>query len=211
MAEQLDLPFDGAETERGEDPEPVLVDYEQMVRNLFKRTDYHNSLCGGQDGASLMHAAIGVCGEAYELTQATHLGNIIEELGDLVFYSAAMAQVMVDSGLDDVEGSISETAVSYARSSSKPLQEVLNDILFMGHNLLDSAKRVWIYGNDMIDHQDDLEDNLGGILGAISVYATRLNLDMDSVREQNQIKLGNRYPGGVYSNAAATARADKGD
>ncbi len=211
MQEQLDLPFEDTKAQQGEDAQPVLVDYEQMVRNLFKRTDYHNSLCGGQDGASLMHAAIGVCGEAYELTQATHLENIVEELGDLVFYSAAMAQVLGDSGLGDVAGAVAETAVSYARSSSKPLQEVLNDILFMGHNLLDSAKRVWIYGNDMADHQDDLGDNLGGLLGAMAVYVTRLDLDMDSVREQNQIKLGKRYPGGVYSNAAATARADKGD
>ena len=211
MEEQLDLPFDGAETERGEDPQPVLVDYEQMVRNLFKRTDYHNSLCGGQDGASLMHAAIGVCGEAYELTQATHLENIIEELGDVVFYSAAMAQVLVDSGIDHVESSIGLMAINYAGNCEQPLQGVVNDILIMGHNLLDISKRVWIYGNDMADHQVDLLNNLGGLLGAVSVYAVRLNLDMDRVREQNQIKLGKRYPGGVYSNAAATARADKGE
>lgn len=69
--------------------------YDEFVRKLFKL----NAACG-----DLMHAAIGICGEAGELGDAIkkHVvynkdldrANVIEELGDLRFYMQAMQNLL---------------------------------------------------------------------------------------------------------------------
>lgn len=68
----------------------------QMVNKLFKRTGF-NFDCDG-----IMHAAVGIAGEAGELLDAIKKGwaygkpidrtNVIEELGDLEFYMEALRQ-----------------------------------------------------------------------------------------------------------------------
>lgn len=70
--------------------------YVNMVLSLFKTKDFN----GAADG--LMHAAVGVAGEAGELLDAVKkvwaygkpldLENAIEELGDLEFYMEALRQ-----------------------------------------------------------------------------------------------------------------------
>lgn len=71
------------------------IRYDEFVRKLFKI----NAACG-----DLMHAAIGICGEAGELGDAIkkHVvynkpldrTNVIEELGDLRFYMQAMQTLL---------------------------------------------------------------------------------------------------------------------
>ena len=207
MDQQMELPL-GAE--QGGTTQPGLVEYDVMVRNLFKRTDYHHKLCGGQDGASLMHAAIGVCGEVYELRMATSIEDVAEELGDISFYAGAMGQVLEDSGLKEIEF-ITSNAISYGNATPPDIAGALDDMLSVGHTLLNTAKRVWVYGEDMADHADDINRELGCMFGAMSAYAARFGLSMDRVLILNQLKLAKRYPSGVYTNADASKRADKDD
>lgn len=71
------------------------IRYDEFVRRLFKL----NAACG-----DLMHAAIGICGEAGELGDAIKKNvvynkeldrtNVIEELGDLRFYMQAMQNLL---------------------------------------------------------------------------------------------------------------------
>lgn len=70
--------------------------YEEMVARLFASRSH------GVDG--LVHAAMGIAGEAGELLDAVKktwvygkpldLDNVIEELGDLEFYLQAMRQLL---------------------------------------------------------------------------------------------------------------------
>lgn len=70
--------------------------YVNMVQSLFKTKDFNAAADG------MMHAAIGVAGEAGELLDAVKkvwaygkpldLENAIEELGDLEFYMEALRQ-----------------------------------------------------------------------------------------------------------------------
>lgn len=77
--------------------------YTQMVKDLFKPgTDILASL--SPEKCVLLHAAIGISGEAGELLDAIKkhvmynkkldLENVIEELGDLEFYLEAIRQVI---------------------------------------------------------------------------------------------------------------------
>lgn len=72
----------------GEEHRSMYIPYSQMVRNLFKEM--------GTPEATLMHAGVGVAGEAGELIDAIKkawvygkkldAANLLEELGDLTFY-----------------------------------------------------------------------------------------------------------------------------
>lgn len=78
----------------GEPPVTELVRYDQFVTGLFKP---------GSIKEQKLHAALGVCGEAGELGDAIKKeviygkhpdrANIVEELGDLMFYAQAVKQL----------------------------------------------------------------------------------------------------------------------
>lgn len=80
----------------GNDPDVATIRYDEFVRRLFKKLPTFNE--------DLMHAALGVCGEAGELGDAIKRAavygkpidraNVIEELGDLRFYIQAVQNLL---------------------------------------------------------------------------------------------------------------------
>ena len=72
------------------------IRYDQFVEKLFKKDS--------SEDMALMHAALGVCGEAVELADAIKKSiiygkpidkaNIVEELGDLRFYIQALMNIL---------------------------------------------------------------------------------------------------------------------
>lgn len=88
MAQQL-MQLTNLASRLGEEHRTMYIPYGQMVQNLFKTM--------GSDSASLMHAGVGVAGEAGELLDAIKkhwvynkpldAANVLEELGDMFFYA----------------------------------------------------------------------------------------------------------------------------
>lgn len=72
----------------------MIDDYEKMVRALFKRVDFSHDL---------LHAALGLGSEAGEIQTTVKrmwaydadldTDNLLEELGDIMFYSVALGSV----------------------------------------------------------------------------------------------------------------------
>jgi len=94
--------------------EPSQVRYDMFVLQLFK---------AGPRDMMMMHAAIGVAGEAGELIDAfkKHVfnskeldrDNVIEELGDLRFYMEALCNLLDISDQDVLQANANKLAVRY--------------------------------------------------------------------------------------------------
>lgn len=85
--------------------EHTLLTYPRFVRERFKTFP-------GDPNQTLLHAAVGIAGEAGELLDAVKktwaygkpldLQNVIEELGDLEFYMQAMRNILNLVREDDI-------------------------------------------------------------------------------------------------------------
>lgn len=73
--------------------------------------------------------------------------------------------------------------------------------------LLDAIKKNWAYGKP-IDTVNIIEE-LGDLEFYITAMRQLIGISRQSVIQQNTDKLAKRYDGGVYTDAAAIARADK--
>lgn len=76
--------------------------------------------------------------------------------------------------------------------------------------LLDITKKLWIYEKPITEEVCiHLIEELGDLRWYYQAALNTLGLTDEQVVAFNKSKLLKRYPGGVYSNAAAQARADK--
>jgi NTP pyrophosphatase (non-canonical NTP hydrolase) len=88
--------------------------YDMFVKRLFKADTRE---------AMLLHAALGIAGEAGELVDAIKkhviygkpldLGNVVEELGDLRFYMEALCNVLDVSDAEVIQGNMNKLAQRY--------------------------------------------------------------------------------------------------
>lgn len=170
--------------------------YPQMVANLFKR--------GASIQYDLMHAAIGLSGESGKLATADSFKNLIEELGDAEFYLEAFLQcVNIHSAV--VQATASDPSF---RPDFKPVFGTLcHDLHVASSELLDTTKKCWVYGRDVDPNAFFL--HLASVRRVLDRAYDITGLRKEVVLDANQSKLGKRFPEGVYSGAAALARADK--
>ena len=92
------------------------MQYEQFVCKLVKEM--------GSRTLNLLHAAVGISGEAGELLDAVKkhwayekpldFGNVVEELGDLEFYMAAMRQIIGMSRQAILQTNVNKLKLRYA-------------------------------------------------------------------------------------------------
>lgn len=76
--------------------------------------------------------------------------------------------------------------------------------------LLDVTKKLWIYEKPITEAiVEHLIEELGDLRWYYQAMLNTLGITDEQVQAFNKGKLLVRYPGGVYSNAAAQARADK--
>lgn len=138
------------------------------------------------DKMHLLHMALGVAGETFELLNSTDADNFKEEAGDLLFY-------LVGLGVPTVEVPFSSDFEWGLTSSAE--------------SVVDQIKKYCIYGKDL-DTQS-LEAAVSQVMCYLECLVIQEGLTMDEIRTSNYDKLMNkRYPNG-YSDAAAIARADK--
>lgn len=187
----------------------ILNHYPLMVSSLFKKMPTPLE--------SLLHAVVGMSGEIAEFQVAVYnedAANVREELGDLFFYFAALVDMLGTplSLLTVAKNGFlpAPTATLNPENDSEILAYL--DLIAVTGELLDTVKKSWAYGKPL---------GAAGLLNLLYLasqwYRAFLQtlelfeLKLPVILQSNALKLGERYPSGTYSDAAALARADKAD
>ena len=176
--------------------------YPYTINALFKRTGYDPRM------EPLVHAAVGVCGEAVELMFSTDGTNMLEELGDLEFYVEAAVQQ-----LEQLAGEGSTVRERFEGQAFELLAGCdsvgVSDIAYYGNEVLDGAKKLWVYRKPFEEMEIKLVTALANVKACMLAMYEELGTSEASIRAMNQAKLGARYPEGVYSDKDAQERKDK--
>jgi NTP pyrophosphatase (non-canonical NTP hydrolase) len=137
---------------------------------------------------------LGLSGEARETKNAELEENLIEELGDLLWYIHAISSKL---NLTIVETPSIGSNVSFV--SRHMFIESIN----YKENLLDSCvefgefyKKVVRDNRPMIDNKNKLEAMMSTILDLVICIAIQKNLSVSDICQKNADKLLNRYPTG---------------
>lgn len=176
--------------------------YSQMVMNLFKPMD--------GVGSRMMHAAIGMAGESAELRTATGRKNVLEECGDFEFYMEA-AWLQLPSNIQD------HYMGMMLVESNLQFGAMVDAVHEHSGNLLDFAKKVWVYGGAKGDRDEHIGAELHRLRSIMNAIYTMIGTSIEEVRYGNQVKLlgtpeeKGRYASGKYSDEQALARADKAE
>ncbi len=194
--------------------------YGQMVFDLFKRMD--------TPLLSMMHATVGIAGEAGELLDAfkkvwaynrkVDMDNVAEEMGDLAFYIQA-AHIMRGSSYDGLHPAYHFYPMFSAHADENPIKLIL-----AGNKLFTSAGKLLEFTTSGCESP---QFNMPGpyicssqfdqlLNETIQVFVNTLKvtgLSLDDVLYTNQWKLcagpKARYPQGIYTDELAQARLDK--
>jgi NTP pyrophosphatase (non-canonical NTP hydrolase) len=104
----------------------MIDDYERMVRALFKRVEFSHDL---------LHAALGLGSEAGEVQTTVKrmhaydadldTNNLLEELGDIMFYAVALASVCGMSMEQVLEANMRKLSKRYPSGSYSNEQALL--------------------------------------------------------------------------------------
>lgn len=184
------------------------LSYDDEVTRTFSKMN------SGNDG--MVHAAIGLAGETGELIDCLkkslvygrelHTANLIEELGDLEWYAAAMRSVF---GLTRGE-CLNLRPWVMAPESANPVQVGMFAASKLNHamaTLLSQSTDIWAGGDEM-PQKYVIAVALAHYEVWMEVLYAVFSLERDYVLAANVAKLRKRYPEG-YTAAAALARADK--
>lgn len=159
-------------------------------------------------GSKMMHAAIGMAGESAELRTAVGRENVIEELGDFEFYMEA-GWLQLPSNVKD------HYAGMMLQESHLQFGAMVDAVHEFSGNLLDYAKKVWVYGGTKGDRDDHIGAELHKLRSVMNSIYSMIGTTIEEVRYANQMKLlgtpeqKGRYASGKYSDEQALARADK--
>lgn len=140
--------------------------------------------------ADLVHAVLGLCDEARELLDAKTQENVMEELGDLLWFCA-----LADSTLNlDL---FKQHAVAPVEGATP------YDIAAAALKLSGLIKNPYAYGKTL--PTTSIVQELLRIVSAVETGADRLNLKLAEVMELNLLKLKMRFPA-RFNCAAAISR-----
>lgn len=148
----------------------------------------------GDHGVStdLVHAVLGLCDEARELLDAKGQDNVIEELGDLLWFCALVGQA-----------TSTDLFVVYAEDKGKYDGHTPFDIAHSALGLAGLIKKPYAYGKAM--PKAAIHSEVLNIISAVEALAQRLNMTLGEVMELNLLKLKMRFPE-RFSCAAAIKR-----
>ncbi len=169
---------------------------------------------------ALMHAGIGLAGETFELNEVLlaitkekekeidHSANLVEELGDLLFYITDIENILCGIGYEVVRQH-TEWEDNHPLDDMAAINKTVDQIV----NLI---KAVFAYNAQLSSHYkgDDytiavrLCVLVAELYNRIENVSQSIDVGMDKIREHNYNKLKVRYPEG-YTDLAAAERADK--
>lgn len=152
--------------------------------------------------ADLVHASIGIVGELIELSAATHRDNILEELSDIEFYLAHTVLAFEKAGITSLH------FVDSRQRMDDDLTSNIGNALFFAGNLLDYAKKMWVYNKPYAELASSFAFDFQALLECLHSIHECLATSRGVLRANNEAKLRTRYPVG-YNDAHAQARLDK--
>jgi hypothetical protein len=202
------------------------IPYPEFVRRLAKSgTAIHTGLVSAD--CELLHAALGVAGEAAELLEALRpfsvnpaLGwddaNLKEELGDLEFYTEHLRQILgVSRYVPGAELPWYDDLPATAPYATKVIDAAHHLVVASG-GIIDGVKRVVIYRPANASFDDAVESfaptiavGLTNLEAALRDLRGLLNLTREEILAHNESKLMKRYQGLTFSDAEAHERKDK--
>jgi NTP pyrophosphatase (non-canonical NTP hydrolase) len=164
---------------------------------------------------ALVHSALGVADEIFEIAELVAAYpssgtmpklDLIEELGDLLFYTIDLAHIVGHSP-ESFDEAFAQEYAPYPNDAAAFL-----DLCKAGMLVVSYSKKVFAY-ND-VDKEAKLKDLLDPafrlIVRVLNHYAIFYGLQAGAILAANYDKLKDRYPQG-YTDKAAAARADKQD
>ena len=150
----------------------------------------------------LWHMATGIIGEIRELEEGYQEGdddNIVEELGDVFFYTRGSCQ-----GLG-----INFDLIPAAALHSRDPEYIMSKFVETGSEYHDFCKKYVVYNMRKDEHIEKLECLLNSFAGVLKTLTLSLGYSLEFIQEENISKLKVRYEGLNFSNEAAEKRADK--
>jgi hypothetical protein len=145
----------------------------------------------------IVHAAMGLLGEAVEHWEAQDASHQKEELSDIEFYLEHAIQALVKAERP-IQDALSREAFKLLHS------DPCGSILHWCAEFHDRAKKLFIYNKQDVNFAECVT----AIKLCLHILAVEHNCLREDLQAQNQAKLEKRFPTG-YSDAAAQARADK--
>lgn len=155
----------------------------------------------------LLHMAIGISGEAAELSEYSSEENLKEELGDLLFYITGTL-VVLDYDWYEAD---QQTRMILKNPSKSQVKELLKgEVSFLDINIaagqyLDVIKKICIYEKLYFDGQIFLA--LCNFLSVFLKFVRAKGFDLERLMSENIIKLRIRH-GNKFSNQTAIEKID---
>lgn len=243
LPDQVKDPLD-FQTKYDMNKERIEAEHKELVKILVKSPDTLMAEFSPLK-AAIMHSALGIAGEAIEIKKADMIGdkdNVIEEAGDYLFYHLDLCGIfgieIADFYREDEKVGGESTPAMICRLCDIKEDDFDNlemgpgdALLLLSGELVDVCKKIIVYGQPQIAHQDKIFDLLHISLATVAYvlcqngfaykvlefvrHGKRMeetdidpHLALTMARQHNLDKLAKRYPDG-YSDAAAKARADK--
>lgn len=187
------------------------ISHPQMVAALVKPgADILATLT--PEKVNMLHAAVGIAGEAGELLERmiivqrrTEIGwraedreNVLEELGDLEFYTEQLWQA--------VRPKSTVTRITPANLASTMTVE---DVVVHATEILDTVKKHVVYNQDL--DRNKIIGLISQLDHAMAGVRRRFCFARIDVLQGNIDKLSTRYEKLQYTDEAAAARADKAE
>lgn len=176
------------------------ISHPELVRKLFKDPTTINLT---PDQVNLLHAAVGLAGEAGEVLDLvlkyddSRRDDLLNELGDVEFYLEAVRQAL---------GITFPCLGTPSGSQATPVE----DAAFMSVcacSLLDAAKKLVFNSRD--DKFEALHTEVFKMACFLDLVRSHFGITRQQTLDANIAKLSARYQGLEYSDEAAAARRDE--
>ena len=174
-----------------------MIDHKDMVTVLAKSGAEIAANITAHE-AHLIHMAVGIAGETFELLDAemsNDRANVLEELGDIEFYFEGLCQ------------GINAIIVHSAFTPADIHEDPLLGVLIKAGKVLDISKKIVVYKDTT--KLPGLLTEMQGFRIALDCFYALSGFTCEEALEHNINKLGKRYEGFKYSDGAAKVRADK--
>lgn len=166
------------------------------MRDYIEQAVKTESLQWQEPNHRLLHAAMGLSTEGAELIAYTDKQNLVEELGDVLWYVALAC--------DELEITMDEAEEASIGSDEKGIT-ALENLILAANEILDEMKKSTFYGRKI--DLPKVVKNLGLVISAVAEIADEEAMTfLDEIMEANIEKLRKRFSEGTFTQEEALNR-----
>ncbi len=163
----------------------MINEYAKLAIRTCKELSLHEHMS---------HMAMGISSEYFEYLMTENHEHTVEEIGDIMWYLACLADVL------NIELTKPFVDVDYEYN------EIQDKLCGCVEKLISAIKKVVIYGKQL--SKPDFDEMINNIVYWLYATCENESIDFDIVLKNNIDKLAKRYPE-KYTDKAATERLDK--